>query len=143
MLATLMTTSMIDLLPNEKPVTSLDQENIVLTNQRLVVNIQGRYRAIVLDQVSSVELEIKYKVVFILMAIVALGLGIFQGKELVGVAATCFIVMLGVYLLFPRKQIVMNTAEGMIAFDVSRLENSELTSFVFRVKKKIYCLRNR
>jgi len=134
---------MIDLLPNEKPVTSLDQENIILTNQRLVVNIQGRYRAIVLDQVSSVELEIKYKLVFILMAIVALGFGIFQGKELVGVAATCFIVMSGVYLLFPRKQIGMNTADGMIAFDVSRLENAELTSFVFRVKKKIYCLRSR
>lgn len=95
---------MIDLLSNETLVASIDNDKVILTNQRLQLVSSGNYRIIHLNQISFIKVELKYNYLALIVAVIVLIGGFAMGgQEGAIVGIVLFLILMVLYIFLPLR----------------------------------------
>ncbi|MFN0290338.1 hypothetical protein [Pedobacter helvus] len=129
---------MIDLLSNERLVASIDNDKVLLTNQRLQLVSGGNFRIINLNQISFIEVEIKYNYVTLVAAVIFLiGGFIMDGQEGGIVGIVLFLILMVLHLFLPTKNMLVRSSGGTISHRVNGIRNADVHRFIFLVQEQM------
>lgn len=129
---------MIDLLSNERLVASIDNDAIILTNQRLQLVSSGNYRIIHLNQISFIEVEVKYNYITLVVAVIILIGGFAAGGQEGGIAGIIlFLMLMALYIFLPSKSILVRSSGGTIAHKINGIRNADVHRFIFLVQEQM------
>lgn len=129
---------MINLLTNERLVASIDNDKVLLTNQRLQLVSGGNFRIINLNQISFIEIEQKYNYITLAVAVIVLLGGFAVGGQQEAIAAVLlFLLLMALYIYLPTKNILVRSSGGTISHKVNGIRNSDVHRFIFLVQEQM------
>lgn len=129
---------MIDLLSNETLVASIDNDKVILTNQRLQLVSNDNYRIIHLNQISFIEVELKYNYLTLVVAVILLIGGFAMGGQEGGIAGiVLFLILMALYIFLPSKRMLVRSSGGTIAHKVNGIRKADIHRFIFLVQEQI------
>lgn len=129
---------MIDLLSNERLVASIDNDKVLLTNQRLQLISGGNFRIIHLNQISFIEIEQKYNYITLVVAVVVLFGGFGVGGQTEAIAGVLlFLLLMALYIYLPTKNMLVRSSGGTISHKVNGIRNTDIHRFIFLVQEQM------
>ena len=129
---------MIALLTNERLVASIDNDQVVLTNQRLQLVSGSNFRVIHLNQISFIEVEVKYNYLILVCAVIVfVGGFVAGGKDILLIGVILFLMLMAMYIYLPSKNILIRSSGGTIAHRVNGIRNADIHRFIFLVQDQM------
>lgn len=132
----------IHLLPDEKLIASLDRDAVILTNQRLQLVFGSNYRIIQLNQISFLEVEVKYNYLTLVVSAIVLVGGFAAGDEggaIFGIIL--FLILMALYVFLPKRNLLVRSSGGTISHKVNGIKNSDIHRFIFLVQDQMNKIR--
>jgi len=128
---------MIELLPNEKRIASIDNDSVLLTDHRLQLFSKGNYRTIQLKQISFIEIEVKHQYILLALGCLTLTFGATQGMNGIIFGFVGLILFVLVYGLYPKRRILVRSSGGTIAHGMDGIKHGDIQYFVHLVQKQM------
>jgi len=126
---------MIDYLPGEKLIASMDADQIVLTSMRLKVFSPGNVLSVRLNQISSIAYQERLNHLILLIPIIGLLISIAAKGEPRLLAWLAIPIGLALYVKYKKKYLVIKATGGPILYDVAYVPKKDIARFMHLVER--------
>lgn len=128
---------MIDILPGEKLIASMDADQILLTSMRLKIFSPGKVLAVYLNQISQIEYREKLNHLILLIPVIGVLIMLEARGEPRIFAAIAIVVGLALYVKFKRRYLVFKATGGPILYNVEYIPKKDIARFMYLVEKAV------
>lgn len=126
---------MIDYLPGEKLIASMDADQIVLTSMRLKVFSPGSVLAVRLNQISSIAYQERLNHLILLIPFIGILISIAAKGEPRLFAWLAIPIGLALYVKYKKKYLVIKATGGPILYDVEYVPKKDIARFMHLVER--------
>src|SRR2546428_8022802 len=122
----------------EKTIATILSDRLILTNERLQYRDSIKLTSIPLDQISYLNMDIKFRVGLLIFGILAgvFGFSVADREPLVLVGSIILGVLAVVgYFIYPAKYLVVNSSGGSIRIDFSGIKTADVERFIYLSEK--------